>query len=325
MNLSVPMQAEDKKLLASLQQDFPLTEQPYKTLGEALGHCGAEVIAGLKKWQSEGVLRRIGGILNPGELGYSTVLVAGAMEPAGLETAAALLGSLPQVTHNYLREGDFNLWFTLVYRDKAELKSLLNKIRKNAKPRHLLTLPALKYYKLRAVFAWDEEPIAPRKPGPGKARLKAETTQALLKLAGGSLPLVDRPFKVWGEELGLSEPQVISGLESLLSSGKLRRFGGILRHHLAGYAHNAMLALLVKEHQADRAGNALAQRPEISHCYLRRKSPLWPYNLYAMLHAQSAGELQRTLQKAVELAQPLDYKILKTLKEYKKISWVKED
>lgn len=323
MNPSAPIRDEDKQLLLALQAAFPLEREPFKVLGEYFGFTESEILARLQSWQAQGVLRRIGGILDPGKLGYSTLLAAMKLEPDGLESAARIVSALPQVTHNYLRGGYFNLWFTLVCRNSAQAGKILKTLRRKIRPRHLIALPVRKFYKLSAVFGFDREFSAPRQDFIA-CPLAFPREEELLTLASGSLELVPRPFGLWARKLEIGEDELLSGLKSLLKEGKLRRFGGVLRHREAGYRYNAMLVMALPESRADRAGEYLASLKAVSHCYLRRRNPLWPYNLYAMFHAESELGLDRLIEEAVEACRPRDYQALKTLKEYKKISWVKE-
>jgi len=309
----------DKKFLALIQENFPLTLDPYRKIGDKLGLSPKEVLQKLEDLKLRGILRRVGGILNPAMLGYSTVLMAAKILPGEVEKAANYIASFPQVTHDYLRAGELNLWFTLIYREEKELSRILSRIRKNISPKSMFRFTAIKFFKLKAVFGLASRvealPQAPAKPG------KIKNEKALLALAAKDLPLSPRPFASWAKQLAISEPELLSQLESLLSAKKIRRFGGILNHQKAGFSHNAMLVFDLPVRKAEKAGALLAKPDYISHCYLRRRNKNWPYNLYAMLHAESEELLDSRIKEAVLTAKAGNFKVLKTLKEYKKISW----
>ena len=63
----------------------------------------------------------------------------------------------------------------------------------------------------------------------------------------------------------------------------------------------------------------MAEHPKVTHCYERKKDPEFDYNLYAMVHAQSEEEYQELLQELYDIAQPIKYMELRTIRELKKI------
>ena len=97
----------------------------------------------------------------------------------------------------------------------------------------------------------------------------------------------------------------------------MRRFGAILRHQDAGFAYNAMLCFNAP---AD-VGEILAQKSYVSHCYERPSFEGFPYTLYAMMHAQTAEELDAFIKDAaVSIGNP-EYAVLHSVRELKKTSF----
>jgi DNA-binding Lrp family transcriptional regulator len=148
-----------------------------------------------------------------------------------------------------------------------------------------------------------------------------DTEARILALAGADLPDSATPFADIAKAAGASEEEVVALLGRLKDTGVIRRFGATLRHQKAGYGHNAMVAWRVPDGADPEAlGKKMAARPEISHCYLRRTYPDWPYGLYTMIHGQNPGDC---LDVAEELARETgvrDYAVLKSLAELKKTS-----
>ena len=103
----------DKKLLNLLQHSLPLTERPFCVLGEELGVSEAEVLERTRELKAAGYIRRIGAFFDSGRLGYQGTLIALRVRPTELESVALEVNKLNGVTHNYQREGKYNLWFTL--------------------------------------------------------------------------------------------------------------------------------------------------------------------------------------------------------------------
>ncbi|MDK2956113.1 MAG: siroheme decarboxylase [Desulfovibrionales bacterium] len=148
-----------------------------------------------------------------------------------------------------------------------------------------------------------------------------ENERMILGCAGDDLPDSPTPYADLAQACGVEENTALALLDRLKQSGVIRRFGATLRHQKAGYGHNAMVAWKIDD--AGRrleVGQTLADRPEISHCYLRARRPEWPYDLYTMIHGQSPGDclkLARSLSE--ELGVP-DFTILESVRELKKTS-----
>jgi DNA-binding Lrp family transcriptional regulator len=136
----------------------------------------------------------------------------------------------------------------------------------------------------------------------------------------GDLPLTSRPFAVLASKIGISEEEVLERIKSLKEQGTLRRFGASLRHQLAGYKANAMVAWYVPEDRMEEIGALMASFREVSHCYQRRVQGQWKYNLFTMIHARSKKECQEIAGRIAENTGIKDYVLLLSLKEYKKTS-----
>ena len=145
----------------------------------------------------------------------------------------------------------------------------------------------------------------------------------ILALAGGNLPDSATPFKDIADEVGTDEETVIALVQRLKDAGIIRRFGATLRHQKAGYGSNAMVAWILPEDQdAEKIGEQLAARPEISHCYIRNTYPEWPYAFYTMIHGKKPGDCQKVVDELIEQTGLKEYSILHSLKELKKTSMV---
>jgi DNA-binding Lrp family transcriptional regulator len=148
----------DKILLNLIQDDFPVHPRPYRVLADRLEAAGGgrlaeeQVLARVASLRSRGHLRRLGAIMNPGPLGYSSTLCAVKVPPELLDRTAALINARPEVTHNYVRDDDLNVWFTFCHRGRGELEAFLAELAAQPGLGPVLELPARKVYKIRAVF-----------------------------------------------------------------------------------------------------------------------------------------------------------------------------
>ena len=103
----------DRQISNVIQSAFPLVEEPFEEVGKAIGISGDEVIRRIEVLKRKHVVRQISAIFDTRRLGYKTLLVAMRFPPDTLESAAQVINEHPGVSHNYARDGHFNLWFTL--------------------------------------------------------------------------------------------------------------------------------------------------------------------------------------------------------------------
>jgi DNA-binding Lrp family transcriptional regulator len=108
------------------------------------------------------------------------------------------------------------------------------------------------------------------------------------------LPLVARPYEAVGAMLGVSGAAVRERLAQMLADGLIRRIGAVPNHYRLGYTANGMTVWDVADERVDELGEAIGVLAGVSHCYRRpRELPLWPYNLFAMVHGRSRDEVER--------------------------------
>jgi len=99
----------------------------------------------------------------------------------------------------------------------------------------------------------------------------------------------------------------------------MRRFAAVLRHREAGFKTNAMGVWVVPPEDVERIGTILASFQAVSHCYERPPHPpIWPYNIFTMVHARTMEECTRIFQHMSERVGIEEYDSLFSIKEYKK-------
>ena len=149
--------AQERTLLVLLQDQFPLAETPFAILAERLGVPEREVLADVVTLKASGIVRQIGAIFDSRRLGYSGTLAALSVLPERLETVAAVISRHPGVTHNYSRDHDFNLWFTLAVPPGYDLEGELRDLVDQAGVLQYLSLPTTHTFKIDARFTVDGE------------------------------------------------------------------------------------------------------------------------------------------------------------------------
>lgn len=143
----------DKELLNLLQSQLPLTDRPFADLAGRLGSDEQTVLSRLKELKAAGYIRRVGAFFDSAKLGYGGTLVALKVEPERLPEVAQAINSYPGVTHNYERESEYNLWFTLLTPQADMRRRILSEVGKMSGVKAMMDLPAQEKYKINVQFA----------------------------------------------------------------------------------------------------------------------------------------------------------------------------
>lgn len=139
----------DKDILNRIQGEFPISADPYGEIGREAGISGAEALTRVKRMIEAGVIRKVGPFFDARKMGYGSTLCAADVPPDKMDAAVAAINSYPGVTHNYLREGRPNLWFTVIAESKEAIERILSEISKKASIGPIRNLPAKKMFKVK--------------------------------------------------------------------------------------------------------------------------------------------------------------------------------
>ena len=142
----------DRSILNRIQSNFPVTARPYAAIAEEFDISEQEVMERLSRLKKNHIIRRIGGNFVPEKLGYVSTLCAARVPEDKIKNFIAAVNRYPGVTHNYLRENDFNVWFTFIAQSTDEIESNLAKISKKTGVDRILNLPATQTFKIKAHF-----------------------------------------------------------------------------------------------------------------------------------------------------------------------------
>lgn len=321
----------DKRVLTEIQAAFPVTAVPYAVLGERVGATDQAVYESVASLKAAGVIRRIGAIFDSHRLGFRSTLCAIAAPPQRVEQVAALINCYPNVTHNYLREDRYNIWFTLIAETPERIQEILREIAATTGVEDILDLPAIRLFKIRVDFDLTGERESRRetprivKPAETEAVTLSVEEKALARVLQGDVPDGLTPFARIVERLAergvsASEEWVIERTRMWVDSGVIRRFGAAIKHHKTGFAANAMGVWTAPEERIEEVGPIMASFKEVSHCYQRPSAPTWPANLYTMIHGRTREECEdvaRRIQQAAGLPEP---RLLYSVREFKKTS-----
>lgn len=315
-------------LLLAIQKGLPLEADPLGRLGAPLGLSARQVLERVQELIRKGVGRRFGAVFDSASLGYQSTLCAADVPEDRLDHAAAALAPHTGVTHCYQRDGHPNLWFTLTALADAHGREMA-RISAALAPSEVLGFPALRVFKIEAVFdsrgssGQGTRPAAGREPGSirrAAAPPLPEREREVVRRMQGMMPVTEDPFRTLAEELRWDPGDFVSLLARWKQAGILRRIGLIVRHRQVGFSANSMCVWPVPPERLEEAGRTLARSRRVSHCYERPAAPCFPYNLYAMVHAQSREELEQSFGELSREAGLSGGKMMWSVREFKKSS-----
>ena len=142
----------DKTLLNLLQSNIPICNRPFEVMAKKLGTDEQTVLNRLRELKAEGYLRRIGTFFNSNSLGYQGTLIALSVESEKISEVAEKINNYSGATHNYEREGKFNLWFTLLTPTITQEEKILSEVRSLSGVNDMLRLKSNKKYKVNVQF-----------------------------------------------------------------------------------------------------------------------------------------------------------------------------
>lgn len=317
-----------RQLLDLLQEAFPLVERPYEALGSGLGLSEAEVIARLCAAEAAGVIRQICAIYDTKALGYSSALVAMRLPEGCLADGAAVVNAHPGVSHNYRRNHDFNMWFTVAMPPGDDLGAVIERLHVLAGSESTRPMPTLKLFKIgvtldmtggRALDARGLPEYTQERRDDASAFEVDTTDVAYIRATQGHLAIAPRPFDAVAEALGWDLDRVFAHGRSLAERGFLRRFAGILNHRTAGFRANGMAVWRVPEERIEEFGQFVAGYRNVSHCYQRPTYEDWPYNVFSMLHHPKVAGVEAAAAAIAAETGVDEYRVLYSSTEFKKI------
>ena len=271
-----------------------------------------------------GVLRQLSAIFDTRKLGYTSSLVAMEIEHDKLEHVASQINRHPGVSHNYERDHQFNLWFTLAVPPGADLNSELEKFNVLKGIKKVRMLPTLQLFKIGVKLDMVDDKkheVAPTEEKKEIKNIKFEPTEDdkdFIRELQKDMEIIDEPFVKAANNLGITEDELFSKMKHYESLGVLRRFAAILRHRQVGFTANGMIVWKVPEDRITSVGETLGSFPQVSHCYERPTYDDWPYNVFSMIHCKThdeAYEVAKIIQDQIDVN---EYKILFSSREFKK-------
>ncbi|MBA7474686.1 hypothetical protein ES707_10040 [subsurface metagenome] len=308
-----------KQLCSILQDGLPICQRPFDDIARFMGITEQTVLQQTTKLKEAGVIRRLNALINYRTLGLSSTLVAAHIPQESLPEVTAAVNSLENVSHNYLRTHHYNLWFTLQTGSPEEANiALANLSARFGLDFH--SLPVEHIFKLDVRFDPDNLnellDSTPQPPTREIVRL-SDSEKLLLAKLQNDLQVIPKPFDfLCGKDLAIED--ILRILTELTDKGVIRRIAAVVDHHKLGFVANVLFVAKVSPDRIVEAGNALARFGIVSHCYRRHSFENWPYNLFAMMHSRSMGEIQHIIDKFTRAQEIDSFELLPTAAELKK-------
>lgn len=142
----------DRNLLKIIQDGLDIDSRPYLSLAHKLDITENEVIDRIKNLKESGYIRRIGGIFNSKKLGYSSTLCTASVPESKIELVSSVINSYDEVTHNYIRDDYYNMWFTIIAHSNERMEEIISNIKDQTGVNNIVSLPAIKLFKIKATF-----------------------------------------------------------------------------------------------------------------------------------------------------------------------------
>jgi siroheme decarboxylase len=275
----------------------------------------------------ERIIREVTPIFDTRVLGYSSMLVAAKVDSEHPWRAAKIINSHPGVSHNYLRDHDFNLWFTIATEpgSKLGLNGTLDVLAELTGAQSVRQLPTLRLFKIRMDLEMEKgtdalatvaEAVDYREPEPIEL---SDADVAVIRATQGPMRAVSEPFAEAARELGMPVAKLLEHLESMKERRALRRVAAILFHRRAGFSANGMGVWQVPEERILELAPRMASFRGISHCYQRPTYADWPYSVFTMAHGRSKEECDAILASIAADTGIEERRTLYSSTEFKKV------
>jgi DNA-binding Lrp family transcriptional regulator len=300
---AVPLSEFDKRLLDAMQGRFPLDTRPYARVAAELDVAEEAVLTRVQELIDDRIIRQVTPIYDTRAFGYGSMLVAAKVDPEHPWGPAKIINSHPGVSHNYLRDHEFNMWFTIAVEEdsKLGLQGTLDLLEQLTGAESIRQLPTLELFKIRMDLSMSGDSKSLTSQGEIKEAAPAarvsydEFDKAVVRATQGDLPVVSEPYAPAAEQLGITQDALLEHLAGMKERNLLRRVAAILFHRRAGFSANGMGVWKVPEDRIAEVGPRMAAFRGISHCYQRPTYPDWPYALFTMAHGRSKEECDAIL------------------------------
>jgi DNA-binding Lrp family transcriptional regulator len=326
---AIPLDEIDRRLMNLMQSEFPLDPEPFAKLAAAASIPITEFMERTQRLLDGRIIRDITPIFDTRALGYSSMLVAAKVDHEHPHRPAKIINEHPGVSHNYLRDHEFNLWFTIATPPDSRLglEGTLDVLQRLTGAESIRQLPTLTMFKINMnlemegdtdALAAKVEAVPPRELEP---QPYDDFDVEVIRAIQGPMAVTERPYDDAAAALGLDTGSFLAHMERFVERKILRRVAAILYHRRAGFSANGMGVWRVEPAEVAEVGGRMAAVRGISHCYERPTYADWPYSVFTMAHGRSKEECDAVLQSIADEhdLHGVDRAVLYSSTEFKKV------
>jgi DNA-binding Lrp family transcriptional regulator len=329
LGAAIALDEFDKRLLNQMQGAFPIAQRPYAAVAQGLGVGEDVVLKRVQELIDERIIRQVTPIFDTRAFGYGSMLVAAKVDAEHPWGPAKIINSHPGVSHNYLRNHEFNMWFTIAVEEDSTLglQGTLDVLQELTGAESIRQLPTLKLFKIRMDLDMEggTEVLAKSagdavEPVDLDKQPYDELDVAVVRATQGDLPVISEPYAEAAREVGVPVERLLEHMSAMVERRLLRRVAAILFHRRAGFSANGMGVWRVPDDKIAEYGPRMAAFRGISHCYERPTYADWRYQIFTMAHGRSKEECDAILDAiAAELPDIQDRATLYSSTEFKKV------
>jgi siroheme decarboxylase len=297
-----------REFINHFQGGFPLEERPFQVIADQLGSTENSIIEIVEKLKHEKLISRFGPLYDAARIGGGLTLAAMTVPEDRYEMVTETVNSYLEVAHNYRREHELNMWFVLATEKPENLHEVISSIEKttglavfNFPKQHEFYIGL--WLHLSSDGNHSTVPVPDQQVQDPIQELRHDfdldvTDRKLISATQAGLPIEHSPYKNIAVRLGITQDEVLQRLQNMLSMGIIRRIGAVPNHYGLGLTANGMTVWDVADDKVQILGALIGQLDFISHCYQRpRHLPVWPYNLFAMVHGHSEDEVKNKVKQ----------------------------
>jgi DNA-binding Lrp family transcriptional regulator len=294
-----------RQFINRYQGNFPVVEQPFAKVAAELGCDSGELISIIKRLIDDGILSRFGPLFDASSMGGCLTLAALCVPQERYDEVTQQVNALPEVAHNYEREHELNMWFVIATENSDALQQAINRIEQQ------VNLPVFNFPKIQTFYLglWliiGENGEVTTQPVPGPLKQGGMTIddldRSIVEATQAGLPLQIAPYTEIAAACNCDTRAVMTRMRRMLERGVIRRIGAIPNHYKLGLNSNGMSVWNVDDDRLVELGAQVGRLDFVSHCYERpRHLPLWPYNLFAMVHGHNRDEVMAKVEQISKL------------------------
>jgi DNA-binding Lrp family transcriptional regulator len=293
----------ERDFINNFQGNFPLQERPFRSIARQLHSSEDSLIETVNNLKAGKLLSRFGPLYDAARLGGGLTLAAIAVPEDSYETVTRQVNDYPEVAHNYRREHELNMWFVLATETPAGLAQTLSSIEKTT-GLTVYNFPKKQEFYIGLWLHLSADGKHSTVPVPRQTANETgichldDIDRKLINCTQTGFSIARRPYQDIADEIGIAQDEVLQRLEQLLSCGIIRRIGAVPNHYKLGLTANGMTVWDVDDNKITSLGNMTGQLDFVSHCYQRpRHLPMWPYNLFAMVHGANKDEVNEKVKQ----------------------------